>query len=78
MYSDIHAPQTGRRRVRAEFRTVIGQRYGAIYTRYPLALRRVTGSGSFFAPIIDGPGNVPVFFWPAVLMDENWLEPAPE
>ena len=72
-----HAPRLDRAIVRAQFRTMVAQQYGDVYTRFPLSLRRSNMHGSFYAPIVHTPGNVPVFFWPAVLIDETWLEPEP-
>ena len=72
-----HAPRLDQAVVRPEFRDAVAQKYGEMYTRYPLSLRRSNMHGTFYAPIVHTPGNVPVFSWPAVLIDKEWLEPAP-
>ena len=71
-----HAPGLLKFKVRQRHRAEIANRFGQIYASAVLCRRGEDAKGALYAPVTMGPGEIPVYTWPAVHLDEAWLEPA--
>ena len=69
------APGQARFHVKACYRREIANRFGSVYVTSSLCKRREIAGRSMFAPVAITPGEVLVFTWPAIPLDDSWVEP---
>ena len=69
-----YAPKAQLYRVRMQHQSFVAQRFGVMYAHACLSRRHCDTGAKRYAPVSLTPGDVPVFCWPAIELNLDWLE----